>query len=114
MEKIYGSTQPNNSLEIDTTIPFFSLLSGKYFYLNPYVNPIMTYLGESIVKLDLTVRDCITGQPTGRRVLGLTTNNVNNVRFSYLQVMEYCTKTSQKAVMDATFRVIDYYNTLIE
>ena len=54
--------QPNNSLEIDTTIPFFSLLSGKYFYLNPYVNPIMTYLGESIVKLDLTVRDCITGQ----------------------------------------------------
>ena len=74
--------QPNNSLEIDTTIPFFSLLSGKYFYLNPYVNPIMTYLDESIVKLDLTVRDCITGKPPGRRVLGLTTNRESDLFIS--------------------------------
>ena len=74
--------QPNNSLEIDTITPFFSLLSGKYFYLNPYANPIMTYLGESIVKLDLTVRDCISGQSTGRRVLGLTTNKESDLFIS--------------------------------
>ena len=65
---------PNNSLEIDTTIPFFSLLSGKYFYLNPYVNPIMTYLGESIVKLDLTVRQLYHWTAHWQEVLELTTN----------------------------------------
>ena len=74
--------QPNSYLEIDTTIPFFSLLSGKYFYLNLYVNHIMTYLGESFVKLDLTIQDCISGQPTGRRVLGLTTNKEGDVLIS--------------------------------